>query len=200
MILPGVFSPKHFPDAIWFAKEISKIVKNKSFLEIGTGCGLESLFVAIQNPENKIIVATDINPHAVTNAKINFKKYNLNIEVLQGDLFKPLTQGQRFDIIFWNHPFHFTNKKPQSVLITAGFDYKYKSIINFFENAERHLNNNGEIILGTGSPAQIDYVKEIARRNGYYYTKISEDKVPFDNSNLHNEMTNYIFSFKKQIN
>lgn len=69
IVLPGVFSPVYFPESIFFARELSKIVKKKTLFEVGTGTGIISLFCAQKGAK---IVATDINSAAVQNAQLNF--------------------------------------------------------------------------------------------------------------------------------
>ncbi|MFH1978426.1 MAG: methyltransferase [Candidatus Aenigmatarchaeota archaeon] len=67
-VLPNVFSPKYFTDSKYFAEEIPKIVKNKKLLEIGTGTGVVSIFCALSGAN---VTATDINPAAIKNCKMN---------------------------------------------------------------------------------------------------------------------------------
>src|SRR3989344_1188950 len=128
IILPNVFSPKYFIDGDIFSKEIPKIVKNKRLLEIGVGTGIISLFCAKRGAK---VVGTDINPDAVKNCKFNARKWNVRIDCRKGDLFKPIKKNEKFDFIFWNHPFTYSNTPPKEMLLKAGFDYKYGALKRF---------------------------------------------------------------------
>ena len=103
VVLPDVFSPKYFVDTEFFARHVP-IKKDGSFLEIGNGTGVVSIFALLRGA--RIVVSTDINPQAVKNTKINAKLHGVEkkIVILEGDLFDPVN-GMRFDQIFWNPPF-----------------------------------------------------------------------------------------------
>ena len=98
-VLPGVFSPKYFSDVDWFAREVPKIVGNRSLLEIGTGTGIIALFVALAGSGR--ILATDINPRAVKNATETFRRHGIRASVRESDVFSTITPENRFDVIFW---------------------------------------------------------------------------------------------------
>ena len=107
IVFPNVFSPAYFTDSAWFAKVIPSIVGKKSLLEIGTGTGIVAIAAVLNDAT---VVATDCNPHAVANAKENVKYLGVNVEVLEGNMYNPITKGRKFDIIFWNHPFNRTKE------------------------------------------------------------------------------------------
>lgn len=176
-VLPHVFSPKYFTDSEYFASKVPKLVGKRSFLEIGTGTGIVALAVALKGARR--VVTTDVSPFAVKNAKANFKRHRLHVPVRPGETFKPLKRGEKFDVIFWNHPFHFSPKKPEYMLQRSGFDYHYAGLKDFFKNAKNHLTKDGEVLLGTGSIARINDIKRIARENGYTYELLTKDTVRF---------------------
>ena len=74
----------------------------KSTLDVGAGCGIQSLLAA---PHSERVVATDINPRA-----LNFTAFNAmlngfnNIECLEGSLLEPAA-GRTFDLIICNPPY-----------------------------------------------------------------------------------------------
>jgi release factor glutamine methyltransferase len=174
-LLPNVFSPKYVTDVKWFAKHIPTIVKKRSFLEIGTGSGVIALFVSLNGASK--VVATDINPDAVRNARQTFRLHNVPASTRCGDVFKPIKKNEKFDVIFWNHPF-FSTVKPRDMLARGAFDYKYKSLRAFFHDAKRHLSKGGEVLLGTGKAARISEIKKIAQTNGYTCTLIKKETIP----------------------
>ena len=90
IVLPGVFSPRYFKDTEFFAGEVPKYVRGKSFLEIGSGTGIISCMVlagsrieSYKRPISENVVAVDINEKAVKNTFLNsllilgIEKYNV---------------------------------------------------------------------------------------------------------------------------
>ena len=194
-VLPDVFSPKYFPDAVWFAKELPAIVGRRSFLEIGTGTGLIALFVALNGAQR--VVTTDINPAAIENARQTFAEHGVKIAVRCGDVYKTIDADEKVDVIFWNHPFHYSLEKPPNLLLRAGFDYKYRDLQTFFAGAAKHLNPGGEILLGTGNMARINEIKRIAYANGYRWTLLKKEAIPAQEGSSA-ERDNRIYSFKSR--
>ena len=102
-IFPNVFSPAYFTDSQRFSEVVPKIVEQKKFLEIGTGTGIVALFCGLNGGE---ISVSDSNSDAVKNAEYNFQQHNLNAKSYCGDMFESIPDGEKFDAIFWNHPFN----------------------------------------------------------------------------------------------
>jgi release factor glutamine methyltransferase len=70
-------------------------------LEIGTGSGILAIEAA---KSAKKVLAVDINPDAISEAKLAAKKAGTkNIEFVEGDLFGNVSG--RFDLIFFNPPY-----------------------------------------------------------------------------------------------
>jgi len=145
-VYPNVFSPKYFHDPEFFVEEIH-VRKGETFLEIGCGTGIISIFVALKGA--KKIVATDINPNAIKNAKENVKLHKLDkiIEVREGDVYKPIKQKEKFNTIFWNFPWRYTERKNMSLLEKSVFN-DYNSLEKFVKGAKSHLKDKGKIIIG----------------------------------------------------
>ena len=80
----GVAPPTEESKALF---EAIMALKGKDVLELGTGTG----YVAIaSSKEGKKVIATDINPLAIEACKINAKLNNINLKVIQSDLFTNL--------------------------------------------------------------------------------------------------------------
>ena len=80
---------------------------SQATLDLGTGSGILSLIAA---RHSDAVVATDLNPRAVTFAAFNASLNGVdNIETLQGDKFAPVA-GRTFDLILSNPPFFITPK------------------------------------------------------------------------------------------
>lgn len=71
--------------------------------DVATGSGCIGITLKNEEP-NLNVVITDISNEALEVAKKNINKFNLDIEVLQGDMLKPLI-GRKFDILVSNPPY-----------------------------------------------------------------------------------------------
>lgn len=172
-VLPGVFSPKYFNDSVWFAKNLP-IKTGDNVLEIGTGTGAISITLIDRGADK--VLATDINPIAVENAKLNVLHNALDdrIEVRQGDVFSPVKEEEKFDVIFWNVPFIYTEDTEEIPdLEKALFDPGYKSYERYIKDAVKHLKNNGNIYIAFSSTiGRMDIIEEITKKAGMSIEKI----------------------------
>jgi len=150
-IHPKVFHPGDFPSSRWFAAEISKIVsKEKAFCEIGSGSGVVSCYVALHHPHLRV-AASDINPFAAENTKLNVEELDLKaqVEVYNGNVFDNLPKGMKFDSIFWALPFGFLDPGTEVGLEEMQvFDPGYRAIRKFFREGKEHLKANGRMLIG----------------------------------------------------
>lgn len=174
-ILPQVFSPAYFTDSEWFATEIAAVSAGRSLLDIGTGTGIVALLAA---REGATVTATDINPLAVENARLNFSAHKVSIQALQGDVYKALPAGAMFDVIFWNHPFNLGTDPNEDLLSLCGFDYEYRGLRQYIEGAERHLAPGGRLLLGTSTFAELHRIVEFAAGVGLHLRILKRKQTP----------------------
>jgi tRNA G37 N-methylase Trm5 len=133
-ILKGVFNPKISPSGHIVQKWISSskaVFKGKVILDIGCGSGIPTC--QIVNSGAKIIYATDINPKAIKNTKLNLLLYNLETKVIVNqniDLIKP-------DIIFANLPA--INRHPNNMLEKSFFDRDMNTTLNLFKELKKNV-------------------------------------------------------------
>ena len=74
----------------------------RAALDVGTGCGVQALVAA---GHSESVVATDVNPRALTFAEFNARLNRIgNVELVLGSFFEPV-RGRRFDLILANPPF-----------------------------------------------------------------------------------------------
>lgn len=154
LIHPKVFQAGYFPSTAWFATELRKLLKTDShFCEVGCGAGVISCLLALANPKLQI-TATDINPHASENTKLNADRFNLNsrISVFTGDVLDSLDPHICFDSIFWALPFGFLDPGTPITLEEAQvFDPGYRAIRKLLHTAKNHLIPGGKLLLGFSS-------------------------------------------------
>jgi SAM-dependent methyltransferase len=102
-VLP-VGSSGRYLEAITIRKEVD------SALDLGCGCGFQTLFLAIHS---RLVTATDINPRCLTLTALNARLNDIhNIELLEGSYFEPV-HGRKFDLIVSNTPYVITPDKTQ---------------------------------------------------------------------------------------
>lgn len=93
LVLPDVYEPCDDTYLLMDAA-LDEVRPTDSVLEVGTGCGVIAKTVA---ERARCVIATDTNPRAVANAKLN------GVEAIVGDLFADL--HSRFDLIIFNPPY-----------------------------------------------------------------------------------------------
>lgn len=147
--LNTVFSPLVFEDTYFFVEHIP-CKTGTQFLEIGSGTGLISIIKALHGVN---VTATDINPDAITNIKLNIILHSLEhrVEVIRSDIFESIERLSFFDTIFWNPPFIFSDACPKSFLEMSVFDFKYSSIERFISSFSQYLKPDGHAYIGFSS-------------------------------------------------
>ena len=100
---PEVFNPKLYFTTSFLLSSL-RVGAEDRVLDMGTGSGVLAVAAARRA---KTVVAIDINPAAVHCAALNADKNGVadRMSVLQGDLFLPLRQDDRFDVILFNPPY-----------------------------------------------------------------------------------------------
>ncbi|CDZ81540.1 Ribosomal protein L11 methyltransferase [Candidatus Rubidus massiliensis] len=145
---PNVYSPVIFPGASKQGK--IPLRKGDSFLEMGCGTGIFSILAALEGADR--VVAIDVNPDAVANTKENVRLHNLEktITVLEGDMFSPLNEKDKFDVIFFNIPFCHKNCNVEdlSMLGRSLYDPEHDILYRFLKEGKNHLAPKGVMILG----------------------------------------------------
>ena len=154
LIHPKVFQAGYFPSTSWFATELCKLLETDSnFCEVGCGSGVISCLLALSNPKLQL-TATDINPYASENTKLNAERLGLNsrIAVFTGDVLDSLDPSACFDSIFWALPFGFLDPGTPITLEEAQvFDPGYRAIRKLLQTAKQHLIPGGKLFLGFSS-------------------------------------------------
>ncbi len=173
IILPSVFSPKYFRDPEFFAQELP-IVPGETFLEIGCGSGIISIFAVLKGASH--VVAIDINPQAVKNTRQNAATHHIQdrITIMLGNVFSPLKE-EKFDTIFWNTPWGLVKENNLSPMEAALWDTEYQATTRFITEAKKHLTENGRVLIGFSSTiGDINYLQEILKAHKYSVTIVKE--------------------------
>lgn len=175
IIYEGVFSPKYFEDSEFFASTIP-IKRGANFLEIGCGSGIVSLAAAIKGAQS--VTATDRYFYPVWNTMENVERFHNLMPKTQftrffygvGDVFDVEPRhiiDRKFDVIFWNTPFGYTNR-PVKESRRALWDQNYAGIRKYIEQGHTHLlAETGRLLIGfSTSVGKYGVLKRIAQDNG----------------------------------
>lgn len=110
--------------------------------DIGTGTGLLAIVLALRGV--KQVVATDLNPRALSCAQDNLQRLGLtSVKVQKADLF-PVGQSEAH-LIVCNPPW--LPAKPSSALEYAVYDPKSAMLRGFLQRVKQHLAPQGEVWL-----------------------------------------------------
>jgi len=185
LVHPEVFPP-HFTFStkilLNFLKTIE--IKGKTFLELGCGNGIISLYASKKGAN---VTASDINETALDYLKNSAKTNQLEIEILYSDLFENLI-NRTFDYIIINPPYY--PKKPKNIKELAWFcgsDFEYFE--NLFSQLQNQLITNSNCFLILSEDCNIEKINSIAKNNKCNLILIETHKNWLE--------TNYIFKVEK---
>ncbi len=156
------------PDSECVVDECLRLGRGKAaieILDIGTGSGNLAIALATQHKTARL-TAIDLSEAALAVARRNAAKNSVSerIRFLQGDLFAPLVEGERFDFIVSNPPY--IPKADVATLAPGVRDYEphlaldggvdgYAVFDRLIENARKFLKEDGYLILEIGSPQEV---------------------------------------------
>ena len=140
---PEVYEPSD--DTFLMLKNI-KIRNGENVLDMGTGSGIIGIHSAKLGAN---VTSADINPYAVKLAKKNAGLNNVDIKVVESDLFEGI-KG-KFDVIVFNPPYLPTSKNERiNEEINSAWDGGKEGsqvILGFLKNFRKHLKKNGRCYL-----------------------------------------------------
>ena len=129
--------------------------KNSKILDLGTGSGCIGLSLKYLNPDCSVTLS-DLSPYALEVASLNQKKLNLEVTIVESDLFSNI--HEKFDVLVSNPPYVsetdlvddlVLNNEPKMAL------YAKKNGLEFYERilekAEQYLNKKYLIAFEIGS-------------------------------------------------
>ncbi|MEI6970084.1 MAG: 50S ribosomal protein L11 methyltransferase [bacterium] len=170
-ILPHVYVPADMSVPAML-REFAGLITGRRVLDMGTGTGVLALLAAQLGARE--VLATDSNPKAVENVRLNAQRLGMGYRVVvrgPANLFTGLTD-ERFDVIVFNAPW--AEGDPQSLYDTAIYDPGRRVMEAFLESAPLHLSPDGAILLqysdvsdGCGDKS-IERLTASLKRNGLF--------------------------------
>jgi release factor glutamine methyltransferase len=183
-----VYSPAE--DTFLLLRNLKKL--QGDILEIGTGSGIVSIYLAKENKKKKIY-ASDISKKAIENAKINAQLNLVKIKFILSDLFKKIPK-KKFDFIIFNPPYLPTEKNEKiNGPINYAFDGGKKGdrvIKIFLKKAKDFLKDEGAIFLVVSSLIDLNKLEYFIKKLGYTYKKIDQEDFFFEHIFLYKIMKN----------
>lgn len=134
-------------------------------LEVGTGTGLVALWCSHLGARR--VVATDINPAAVVNAKYNAMRLGVGEVdfrlVAQTDFEQPGAFGairadERFEFIISNPPWE--DEPVEEIAAYALYDTGFQLLDDLLEHSADHLKPNGKLLLVYGARTAIERIQQ----------------------------------------
>ncbi|GAA4736643.1 HemK2/MTQ2 family protein methyltransferase [Flavisolibacter ginsenosidimutans] len=162
-VRPEVFHPGFFFSTKFLLNYLLRLsLTNKSFLELGAGSGLISISAAQKGAR---VVATDINPIAVAGLKKNKRMNEVELDIIESNLFEKIPQ-QRFDVIAVNPPYY--KKNPASVK-----DYAWHCGENgeffqtFFAGLSNYVHPTSQVLMVVCDGCDREMIKQLASKNSF---------------------------------
>ncbi len=155
-------------------------LENKTFLELGCGSGIISLFASKKKAK---VTASDINQNALAFLTTNAAKNKLTLQIVYSDLFQNLA-NQTFNYIIINPPYY--PKTPKNVKEQAWFcgeNFEYFEAL--FKQLPHHLSTSTYCYMILSQDCDIKKIKAMSYSNAMAFELVLEKKDLAE--------TNYIF-------
>lgn len=155
-----------------------EVRESDEVLEIGTGSGILAIIAA---RKAKRVVACDINKKAIECAKHNAKLNNVNIEVIESDLFSNI-KG-KFDLIIFNPPYLPSSPLDREDELAKAWDggETGREVINkFIKEAKKFLKPKGRVQIVASSRCGIKEVIQKFHEEGFETEIIARERHFFE--------------------
>jgi release factor glutamine methyltransferase len=162
-IPPQVFHPGFFFSTKLLLRYISKEhLSHKTFLELGAGSGLLSIYAAKNGAS---VVATDINPISIECINLNAEENAVEVKTILSDVFDNVSP-QHFDYILINPPYY--RKKPSSFREYAWYcgengEYFQK----LFKGLADFVDEDSEVIMVLCDGCDLQMIRYLAEKNSF---------------------------------
>lgn len=168
-------------DTFLLARNLAVSVGEK-VLDMGSGCGILGILAAENACE---VVAMDINPNAVIstmkNAKIN--GVAAKITVILGDLFLPIAEKVKFDVVIFNAPYlpvELDEGEIWAERAWCGGKDGRAVIDRFISQAPKHVSERGHILLLQSTLSNVEKTLESFSEQEFRSTIVDELKLDFE--------------------
>jgi len=172
IVHPEVFPPHLTLSTKILLDFISELnLKNKTFLELGCGSGIISLFA---NKKGAKVTASDINKTALEYLEKALGKNNLKVDCVYSNLFENL-QGKHFEYIIINPPYY--PKKPKNTKEQAWFcGENFEYFKTLFKQLPPFISEENQTFMILSEDCEIEKIKSIVSKNNIQFETVFETK------------------------
>ena len=149
-----------------------------SVLEIGCGSGIISIHLS---KKGNTVTSVDLNPKAVKATKYNSEKNQVDLEILEGNMFEKL-QDRKFDSIICNPPYLPPTEDyndPGLALAVEGGPTGSEFTIELLSKANNYLNSGGNVYLIISSKMKklrVDWSREIIHKEKFFFERLTLER------------------------
>jgi release factor glutamine methyltransferase len=130
-------------------------LEGKKALDVGTGSGIIGLAMAERGAE---VTAIDVNPEAVEETKRKAEEKEIDIEVMESDLFENVEA--EFNLITFNPPYLPGEKGAGDEEIWRGGEKGIELTERFLEEIDKYLHEEGFALLIVSTRAEYEQLME----------------------------------------
>jgi release factor glutamine methyltransferase len=143
--------------------------KNIEILDMGSGSGIQAKTCLDLRFKN--VLCADIDKEAIKHLRKN------KFMAVHSDLFSNIKS--KFDLILFNPPY-LPEHKYDKEKDTTGGKFGYETILRFLEQAKKHLEKDGRILLLFSSHSKPRFIKKQAKSLGYAYNLLAGKRIFFE--------------------
>lgn len=177
IVPPSVFHPGIFITSRIFSAFLRSLdLTGKAVVEIGTGSGVLALSAARAGARS--VLALDINPAAVRAAEGNAALNGLSgiVSARVSDLLSAARAHELFDVIISSPPSF--SGEPRDMADRAWHaGPSYRDIASLFEQARRHLADEGVMYVLLSSDTDVALLESLARKAGFDWEEITRHSI-----------------------
>lgn len=185
---PGVFHPGMYFSTKFMLKYLRKQeLKGKTFMELGAGSGLVSIWAALHQA---VVTATEINRIALEDIQYNAQQNRAHLTVLYSDMWDSMSR-QKFDWLVVNPPYY--PRYPATAADRAwycgeNFEYFHR----FFAGLGEFTHAKSRIAMVLSEDCELEKIKSIAAEYNYSM-KMVQKGIKWGE-------WNYIFGIERDLN
>lgn len=172
-VLPGVYPSNRFRSSNELANfTAANIVADMRVADIGCGHGTMGLLSLLHGAEHCDFI--DINPVAILSVKetlLSYSQFFSKSTIINGDVFSIQKLISKYDIIFFNPPFHLEKADSTShIQHSLRIEQKGKNVIGrFFANIRKFTHSKSVIYLAFSNkdPKALRYLLKTIKNNNF---------------------------------
>ncbi len=168
VVFETVFWEPRDTDSLRQLIHATPLVQDRRVLEIGTGSGLIALCCLHAGAAH--VVATDVNPQALENARYNAVMLELDehletrlVPLTDRSAFAVIGPTEKFDLIISNPPWE--DQTPRSIDEYALYDEGFRLLDSLLRGLPAHLAPGGKCLLAYGNVTAIRAAQRLAAKH-----------------------------------